>query len=121
MMKITDLVTDLVAHLGTVAERPEYVAVKGGGPSPGPAGPRIGIRPDYGSDKEGVLVSGVTEGGPADKGGIKAGDQIIEVGGKPAKDIETYMVLMRGYKPGDKVPLTVLRKGEKMSITVVPE
>jgi Zn-dependent M28 family amino/carboxypeptidase len=121
MRKIADLVTDVVSNLSTVAERPQYVQVASSGKTGGPAGPRIGIRPDYGSDKEGVLLSGVAEGGPAQKAGLKEGDLITEVGGKPAKNLETYMVLMSAFKKGDKVPLTVERDGKKVAITVVPE
>lgn len=121
MKKIADLVTDVVAQLGAVAERPQYVKVAGGGSVGGPAGPRIGIRPDYASDKDGVLVGGVTEGGPAQKAGIKAGDLITEVGGKTAKNLTGYMTLMSAFKKGDKVPLSVVRDGQKMTITVVPE
>jgi hypothetical protein len=121
MRKIADLVTDVVTQLGSVAERPQYVKVAGGGSVGGPAGPRIGIRPDYGSDKEGVLVGGVTEGGPAQKAGLKAGDLITEVGGKTAKDLTQYMTLMSAFKKGDKVPLSVVRDGQKMTITVTPE
>jgi Zn-dependent M28 family amino/carboxypeptidase len=120
MRKIADLVADLTTHLGTVAQRPEYVFVPSA-KSPSVQGPRIGIRPDYGSDKEGVLLGGVVEGGPAQKAGLKEGDLIIAVGEKPAKDLQTYMVLMANYKKGDKVPLTVLRDEKKMMITVVPE
>ncbi|OAI54528.1 hypothetical protein AYO44_14795 [Planctomycetaceae bacterium SCGC AG-212-F19] len=121
MKKIADLTTDLVEQLATMPQRPEYVQVAGGGVRSGPAGPRIGIRPDYGSEKEGVLIGGVTDGGPAQKAGLKAGDIITEVGGKPAKSLETYMVLMSAYKKGDKVELTVQRDGQKKAITVVPE
>jgi len=120
MRKIADLVADLTTHLGTVAQRPEYVFVPSA-KTPSVQGPRIGIRPDYGSDKEGVLLGGVVEGGPAQKAGLKEGDLIIAVGDKPAKDLQTYMVLMANYKKGDKVPLTVLRDEKKMMITVVPD
>jgi hypothetical protein len=121
MMKVADLTTDLIENLRTAPERPEYVKVAGGGIVSGPSGPKIGIRPDYGSDKEGVLIGGVSPGGPAEKAGLKAGDLITEVAGKPAKNLETYMVLMNTHKKGDKVPLTVLRDGKKETITVVPE
>lgn len=120
MRKIADLVADLATHLATAAQRPEYVFVPST-KSPSVQGPRIGIRPDYGSDKEGVLLGGVTEGGPAQKAGLKEGDLIIAVGEKPAKDLQTYMVLMANYKKGDKVPLTILRDEKKMMITVVPD
>jgi len=121
MRKVCDLTEDIVTHLATAAERPEYVKVQGGGSPGGPAGPRIGIRPDYGDEKEGVLISGVIEGGPASRAGMKGGDRIVEIGGKQAKDLQTYMVLMSRFKKGDKVELGVVRDGQKMSITVVPE
>jgi hypothetical protein len=121
MMKVADLTTDLIEELRTTPKRPEYLLVEESGSRSGPAGPRIGIRPDYNADKEGVLIGAVTPGGPAQKAGLKGGDLITEIGGKPAKNLETYMVLMSGFKPGDKVPLTVIRDGEKKTITVVPE
>ena len=122
MKKIADLATDVIQNLSTAAEKPEYVQVAGGGRGPGgPAGPTIGIRPDYSAEKEGVVIGGVTDGRPAQKAGLKAGDLITEVGGKPAKNLETYMVLMSAFKKGDKVALTVMRDGKKLNIEVVPD
>jgi hypothetical protein len=120
MRKITDLVTDVVEKLQSVPERPEYVAIKTQ-PLPMAKGPRIGIRPDYGADVQGVLVGGVTEGGPADKAGLKAGDVITEVAGKPVRSVEVYTAVMASFKPGDKVELTITRDGKKMTLTVVPQ
>jgi S1-C subfamily serine protease len=83
--------------------------------------PRIGIRPAYGDSEEGVLLDGVSDGGPAAKAGLKEGDRIVEVGGKPAKNLEGYMTLIRNVKKGEPVELTVLREGKKLSIKVTPE
>ncbi len=62
------------------------------------------------------------EGAPAQKAGLKAGDQIIEIDGKDAKGKTTDEVsaIMKGY-PGTEVQLTVQRPGEskKMKITLV--
>ena len=66
-------------------------------------------------------MGGVTDGGPAQKAGLKDGDLITEVGGKTAKDLTQYMTLMSAFKKGDKVPLSVVRDGQKMTITVTPE
>lgn len=122
MSRIADLVTEVVRELAAAPDRPQYVKVGGGGSgSPGFTGPRIGIRPSYGDTDPGVLLSGVAEGGPADKAGLKAGDRIVEVGGKPVKDLETYMVLINRHKKGEPLELGVQRDGKKLTIKVQPE
>ena len=119
LRRVVDLTEEMVAHLATVPERPEYVAVKSASPGAGgPSGPRLGIRPDYGDDGEGVLLSGVTDGEPAAKGGLKEGDRIVEIGGKPVKSLEGYMALMRGYKRGDSLDVVAVRAGQKQTFKV---
>src|SRR5207253_9227294 len=119
MRRIADYTEDLVEYLRTVAERPPYIKVASSSPgSPGRAsGPRLGIRPSYSDDKEGVLLDGGSGGGPAAKAGLREGDRIIEVAGKPIKNLETYMVVLgASYKKGEPVELGVLREGKKMTI-----
>jgi hypothetical protein len=120
MEKVVELTEDLVTELATVPERPKYVKLAGGSPTPGNV-PRIGIRPSYGDDGEGVLLDGVVDGGPAAKAGLKEGDRIVEIGGKPVKNLEAYMTLIRNHKKGDAVELGVLRDGKKLAIAVTPE
>jgi hypothetical protein len=118
MARIADMVENLIEHLRTVPERPAFVKVKSD-PSPTMQGvPRIGIRPDYGDSKEGVLLSGVTEGGAAAKAGVKEGDRITEIEGKPVKSLEVYMVLMRGHKAGETLNIGILRNGKKQDVKV---
>src|SRR5262249_27604919 len=59
----------------------------------------LGIRLDYNDTKEGALVEGVAEGRPAAKAGLKAGDRIVELAGKPVKDVEGYSQLLGTLKP----------------------
>jgi Zn-dependent M28 family amino/carboxypeptidase len=120
MEKVVDLTEDLIGELATVPERPKYVKLTGGSPTPGNV-PRIGIRPSYGDDGEGVLLDGVVDGGPAAKAGLKEGDRIVAIGGKPVKNLEAYMTLIRTTKKGDAVELGVLRDGKKLTISVTPE
>ena len=85
MRRVVDLTEELGAHLAAVPERPEYVKVAGPSLSPGASGPRLGIMPDYGDDAEGVLLGGVSEGGPAAKAGLKEGDRIVDIAGQPVR------------------------------------
>jgi len=84
-------------------------------------GPRLGIRPTYGDDKEGVLLSGVTENTPAAKAGLREGDRIMEMAGKQVRSLEGYMALMAGFKSGDLLELGVVRDGKKLTVKVTLE
>jgi hypothetical protein len=81
------------------------------GPQSG-QGPRawLGSVPDMSSDgAQGLRVQGVTPGSPADKGGLKAGDLVVEMGGTPVTDLYTYTDALYAHKPGDTVRIVVLR------------
>jgi serine protease Do len=70
--------------------------------------------------KEGVLVSQVFDGGPAGKGGLKAGDVIIDYSGKPVKTPLELQTVVAWTEPGKSAEMTVLRNGkeERLKITV---
>jgi hypothetical protein len=124
MAKITDMVEEIAQYLTTEPTRPEYV--KGvGSPSMGPTRgnvPRLGIMPgNYDDEADGVLIGSVTKDGPADKGGLKDGDRIVEIAGKPVKNVTAYMNLLAEQKRGEAVEITVLRKGERVTLKVTPQ
>jgi membrane-associated protease RseP (regulator of RpoE activity) len=122
MRKIAAMVEDIVDSVAGASERPEYIKVatpqSTGGASPSMSGPRLGIMPSYSDEKEGVLLEGVREGSPAEKGQLKEGDRIVELNGKAVKNLETYMVLMSGQKKGDTLEVTILRDGKKVTLKV---
>lgn len=66
---------------------------------------------------EGVLLSGVLEGGPAARGGVKPGDVLITVNGKPIKDVRSLLNQIAQISPGNDAKLTILRKGKEMELT----
>ncbi len=59
----------------------------------------------------GVLVAGVQRGSPADRAGIKPGDIIMQVDGKPAKDPDSMRNLIVALAPG-KVATLKLKRGQ---------
>jgi hypothetical protein len=113
MEKVINLAEDTLAYLEQVPERPDFI--KSSTPSPahsGPMGPRLGIRPSYSDDKDGLLLEGVSEGTPAERSGLKGGDRIVEMDSKPIKNINSYMAIMGGHKKGDTIAI-VVERGEK--------
>jgi hypothetical protein len=123
MAKIADLVQLVTEQLQSMPERPQFVKVPGPAPSLSPRtqGPRLGIQPSYGDDKEGVLLGGVSAGTPAAKAGLKEGDRIVEMAGKPVKNLESYMAIMAGQRKGDVLALAILREGKRVVLKVTLE
>ncbi|MDQ7032635.1 MAG: DegQ family serine endoprotease [Desulfonauticus sp.] len=68
---------------------------------------------------KGALVASVTPGDPADKAGIRAGDVIIAINGKPVKDAGDLTRKIGNLLPGTKITVTVWRKGRIKDFKVV--
>jgi len=64
----------------------------------------------------GVLISGVLEGGPAARGGVKPGDVLIAVNGNPIKDVRGLLNQVAQINPGNQAKLTILRKGKEVEL-----
>jgi hypothetical protein len=80
-------------------------------------GVTLGVMPDYADEsKNGMKISDVREGGPAAKAGLKGGDSIVRIGGKPVSTIYDYMESLKKYKPGDKVEVVVRREGKELKL-----
>ncbi|WP_344013835.1 S1C family serine protease, partial [Streptomyces thermospinosisporus] len=75
-------------------------------------GARVGTK---GSDGGPPVVSG----GPGDKAGIKPGDVITKVDGRPVHSGEELIVKTRAHRPGDRLELTLERDGEERTVSLV--
>jgi serine protease DegQ len=69
--------------------------------------------------KNGAIIAGVLKGGPADKAGMKPGDILIAVDGKPVADTTEMLNLIAQLTPGNKATMTVLRKNTEATLNVV--
>ncbi len=79
----------------------------------------FGSIPDMAAgDVKGERLTGVTAGGPADAGGIKAGDIVVEFGGLEVTDLESYSAALYAHKPGDVVQVVVVRDGKRIALRV---
>lgn len=69
-------------------------------------------------ETRGVLIGDVSADGPADKAGVRRGDVVVSLDGKPVKDATSFRNQVALIKPGDKARLEVLRGGRKQTVSV---
>ncbi|HVF97115.1 MAG TPA: M20/M25/M40 family metallo-hydrolase [Flavisolibacter sp.] len=78
----------------------------------------LGIMPDYTFNGAGVRADGVSEGKPAQKAGLQAGDIITAIGEYKVASMESYMQTLSKFKKGDKTTLSYIRAGKSLVGTV---
>jgi serine protease DegQ len=68
----------------------------------------------------GALIAGVLRGGPADKAGVKPGDVLVEVEGRPVADPTSMLNLVAALAPGNSAKVKLKRQGKDVdeNITV---
>ncbi|AMP03005.1 Do family serine endopeptidase [Collimonas pratensis] len=69
--------------------------------------------------KTGAIIAGVIKSGPADKAGLKPGDILVAIEGKPITDSTDMTNLIAQLKPGSKAKLTVLRKTQESTVEAI--
>ena len=70
------------------------------------------------NENEGVLVNEVFENDPASRGGIKPGDIITQVEGKPVDTPNMLSRLIAGLEPGMAASIEVIRDGKRQQLTI---
>jgi Do/DeqQ family serine protease len=66
----------------------------------------------------GALIAGVLRGGPADKAGVKPGDVLLEVQGKPVADPTGMLNLIAALAPGQPAKVKLKRHGQDVDATI---
>jgi S1-C subfamily serine protease len=67
---------------------------------------------------QGALVRGVFRGGPADKAGVKPGDVLTEIDGKPVIDPPAMLNLVAALLPGSSARMKLKRQGRDIEAAV---
>lgn len=82
-------------------------------------GVTLGIMPDFaGVVKNGLRADFITPGKPAALGGMKKGDIITSIDGKPVNNIQDYMFRMQQVKKGQMITVEVLRNDKKLGLLI---
>ncbi len=125
MARIADYLELLLLDVVRRPVRPEFTRMaERRGPRPvdtARAGTSVymGTMPDYAETNEpGMKIQGVSEGSPAEKGGLKGGDVIVRIGDKKIGTIHDFMETLSAHKPGDKVDVVVKRDGKEVKLSI---
>jgi serine protease DegS/serine protease DegQ len=69
-------------------------------------------------DTQGVLISGVMRGGPADRAGIRPGDILRAIEGHPVNEPQRMLEQVAGLNPGTKARVTLMRNRKELPLAV---
>src|SRR5260221_5062459 len=69
-------------------------------------------------DTRGALIAGVLRGGPAEKGGVRPGDVVVEVNGRPVSDPPSMLNAVAALTPGSSARLGLRRQGKPAEAAV---
>lgn len=116
LTRITDIVSDVTFELATLEQRPEYAETEN----------RVRVRRQItaymgvslANRENSVVISGLVQGAPAERAGLKTGDLLEKLGDKSVKSSQQVLEFMRSRSPGQKMPVTVKRDGESISVTI---
>jgi aminopeptidase YwaD len=121
---VTRLVYQVIDRLANRPEPVTYVEVEeppraGGGRG---YGAYLGSIPDFGSQEEqGVRLSGVRPGSPAEKAGLHGGDVLVQMAGVRVKNLHDLVFVLRSKRAGDTVEVIFLRNGQEIRSTATLE
>src|SRR6266487_613589 len=83
--------------------------------------PRAFARANHLAVSSGVLVASVESGSPAATAGVQDGDVILAFAGEPITGIDELHRRLSDERIGVSTPMTVLRRLERRTLTVIPE
>ncbi len=76
-----------------------------------PIAEELGLESD-----EGAVVAAVDDRGPATRAGVRPGDVIVEIDGRPVRAVEDVFAGLRRRQIGQRVALEVVRDGERVRL-----
>lgn len=121
MQQALSFAQDLVAQLAVMPVAPDFISVPSSQPmSHARFKVTLGLMPDVtgASNVPGLRADIVMPGKPAHAAGMRSGDIIQEIDGKPVKNINEYMERLAELQPGTTIPVKVLRGDETIVLQI---
>ena len=121
MQQVLTYAQELIAQVASMPQAPDFINVPGSGDMKhAKFKVTLGLMPDVtgASTTPGLRADIVVAGKPAHNAGIRSGDIIQEIDGKPVKDIEEYMQRLSELTAGTTIPVKVLRGNQTIKFLV---
>ncbi|MBI4265626.1 MAG: M28 family peptidase [Acidobacteria bacterium] len=120
--RLVDMAEALVRLVSDADEAPPFTKVDQPASRGSIAGVRVttGTIPDYATEVKGLLLGGVTGGGPAERAGLMKGDVIVEIAGQTIANIYDYTYALELLKADQPVKVVYVRNGERRETTLTP-
>ncbi len=119
---VTRFVYHVAAALACSTTRPTYVSVAEEGPRRTRLKVRMGVMPSYvDEDQPGMTLDGVSPDSPAERAGLREGDQLLFVGDVAIDNVYDLMHALGSHDPGDTTVVTVLRDGRHLKFPLTFE
>jgi hypothetical protein len=120
--RIVTFATTVARRVIDIPEPPAFTKVEQQTTGTSRADVRVftGTVPDYTGDVKGLLLGGVTGGGPAERAGLQKGDVIVEIAGHTIANIYDYTYALEVLKIGEPAKVVYLREGQRRETTLTP-
>jgi len=121
--RVVRYATRMIASVGDAIDPPAFAKVE---PQTRGRGARDGMRlytgtiPDYATETKGLLLGGVSAGGPAEQAGLQKGDVIVEIAGQSIANVYDYTYSLDVMKADQPTKVVYLRDGEKRETMLTP-
>ncbi len=121
IVRTVDLAELMMASIAALPERPVFNKVQnsrrgGRGGMQGMA--YLGITPDYSANAQGLRVTNVASGSPAEKAGLKQGDVIVKLADVEVKDVQALTDQLRKHRPDEQIKVLIKRGEQEETLTV---
>ena len=120
--RIAEMAAAIVKAIADGDQAPQFTKVNQPVSRGSIAGVRVttGTIPDYATDVKGLLLGGVTGGGPADRAGLMKGDIVIEIAGQTIANIYDYTYALELLKVDQPAKVVYTRNGERRETMLTP-
>ena len=120
--RVATMATAVVRSIADASEAPQFTKVDQPESRGTVAGLRVttGTIPDYATEAEGLLLGGVTGGGPAERAGLTKGDLIVEIAGQTIANIYDYTYALELLRVDEPVRVVYVRDGERRDTMLTP-
>ena len=120
--RVADIGAAVLRSIVDADQAPQFTKVDQPTSKGSVAGLRVttGTIPDYATETKGLLLGGVTGGGPAEQAGLMKGDVIVEIAGQTIANIYDYTYALELLRVNQAVKVAYLRNGERRETTLTP-